>query len=133
MKKFLLAFIVIFAMAFTQNADAQTVSYPFGYADELTGTIAADSAASFSTANLVTYATLSADTNVYINLAPSGLKTGATFYLEVTADATTRYIYFNDKATGANDSVVASKTVIFTLVYDDDNDVYKLVSRNQIN
>lgn len=74
----------------------------------------------------LTYATLSADTNIVFDVNVDNSIVGDRIVLEVTADATTRQMTFNSNVTALADSVEATKTKLFEFVYNGTN--YKEVA-----
>lgn len=124
--------IVLIAALFIVSAASAQIHFPFGNADEMTGSFTNDTVVALSIDNLCTYATLSADTNANFNITATGIRTGAVLYLEVTCDATQRAMIFGTNITGANDTLTASKTKMFMFVYDDDDEEFNLVSKQQI-
>lgn len=65
----------------------------------------------------LTYATLSLDTNVVVDVNVDNSIIGDMIFLEITADSTNRHLTFNDNVTAVADSVVATKTKLFCFVF----------------
>lgn len=128
MRKLFIALALLFA--FTLTTEAQTVSYPFGDADEVTPTLVNDSLVTVETSNLVTYVDMTVDTTVYIDVDATGIRTGALMYFEVTADGTNRTLKFSSGLTAEDETVTANKTSLYTFIYNDG--VFKIISNKQI-
>jgi len=121
---------LILALFLAIGSQAQTINYPFGYAEEQTVTTDT-TVLDFTTSNQVVFVTVAdVDTNITVTCTPaSEMRTGALLYLQLTADATERTITFGTGLTGAAATHAASKTVIYTFIY---RSGYKLQSTQQI-
>lgn len=132
MRKLFATLLLMLAVTLATETQAQTISYPFGDADEVTPTLVNDSLVTVETSNLVTYVDMTADTTVYIDVVATGIRTGALMYFEVTADGTNRTLKFSSGITAADETVTASKTSLYTFIYNDDDGVFKIISNKQI-
>lgn len=116
--RLLVGMVVLMAFLFITQAFTQSPPDKYQYGNRSSVTLTSADTIDISPNNLTfTYATLSIDTNVVVNVDVDESIIGDRIVLEVTADATNRHLTFNNNITAVADSVVATKTKLFEFVY----------------